>query len=153
MRHRVDELGSKAREAAGELNAHAVDSVQGLKEIVAFQHEQQRGEELHSLGQRHIALRLPFFRQLTLQQSLLEVMTGLGGLAIVAVGGSLAAHGQLEAGILPLLTILSLVGVFAGVGNRPDWSTTGRYPGSDATRVCHPGGKGGGGRWAWCRGA
>ena len=107
MRHRVDELGSKAREAAGELNAHAVDSVQGLTEILAFQHERQRGEALHSLGQRHIALRLPFFRQLTLQHSLLEVMTGLGGLAIVTVGGSLAAHGQLEAGILPLLTILS----------------------------------------------
>jgi ATP-binding cassette, subfamily B, bacterial len=108
MRHRVDELGSKAREAAGELNAHAVDSVQGLTEILAFQHERQRGEALHTLGQHHIALRLPFFRQLTLQHSLLEVMTGLGGLAIVTVGGSLAAHGQLEAGILPLLTILSL---------------------------------------------
>src|SRR5207302_4490591 len=54
------------------------------------------------------ALRLPFFRQLTLQHSLLEVMTGLGGLAIVTVGGSLAAHGQLEAGLLPLLTIVSL---------------------------------------------
>ena len=55
MRHRVDELGSKAREAAGELNAHAVDSVQGLTEILAFQHERQRGEALHSLGRRHIA--------------------------------------------------------------------------------------------------
>jgi ATP-binding cassette subfamily C protein CydCD len=108
MRHRVDELGSRAREAAGELNAHAVDSVQGLTEILAFQHEQRRGEALHALGQRHINLRLPFFRQLTLQQSLLEVLTGLGGLAIVAVGGSLAAHGQIEAGTLPLLTILSL---------------------------------------------
>jgi ATP-binding cassette, subfamily B, bacterial len=108
MRHRVDELGSKAREAAGELNAHAVDSVQGLTEILAFQHERQRGAALHTLGRRHIALRLPFFRQLTLQHSLLEVMTGLGGLAIVTVGGSLAAHGQLEAGILPLLTIVSL---------------------------------------------
>lgn len=108
MRHRVDELGSRAREAAGELNAHAVDSVQGLTEIIAFQHEQRRGEALHDLGQRHIALRLPFFRQLTLQQSLLEVMTGLGGLAVVTVGGALAAHGQIESGTLPLLTILSL---------------------------------------------
>lgn len=108
MRHRVDELGSRAREAAGELNAHAVDSIQGLSEILAFQLEKPRGDALHALGQRHIALRLPFFRQLTLQHSLLEVMTGLGGLAIVTVGGTLAAHGQIEAGMLPLLTILSL---------------------------------------------
>ncbi len=108
MRHRVDELGSRAREAAGELNAHAVDTVQGLHEINAFQYEGRRGEEFHVLGERHIRLRLPFFRQLTLQQSLLEVMTGLGGLSIVAVGGLLTASGYVEVGVLPLLTILSL---------------------------------------------
>jgi ATP-binding cassette subfamily C protein CydCD len=108
MRHRVDALGSRAREAAGELNAYAVDSVQGLHEIVAFQQEPNRADEFHTLGERHIRLRLPFFRQLTGQQTLLEVMTGLGGLAIVAIGGMLTANGQLEAGILPLLTILSL---------------------------------------------
>ena len=38
---RIDRLGSRAREASGELNAHAVDSVQGLAEIVAFQHERR----------------------------------------------------------------------------------------------------------------
>jgi thiol reductant ABC exporter CydC subunit len=108
MRHRVDELGSKAREAAGELSAHAVDSVQGLNEIVAFQREKSRGEEFRELGQLHVRLRLPFFQQLTLQQSLLEVMTGLGGLSVVAVGGILTNQGQIEAGYLPLLTLLSL---------------------------------------------
>ena len=108
MRHRVDELGSRAREAAGELSAHAVDTVQGLHEIIAFQYERRRGAEFHVLGERHIRLRLPFFHQLTLQQSLLEVMTGLGGLSIVAVGGLLTASGYVEAGVLPLLTILSL---------------------------------------------
>ncbi len=108
MRHRVDELGSKAREAAGELSAHAVDSIQGLNEIVAFQREKSCGEEFRELGRLHIQLRLPFFKQLTLQRSLLEVMTGLGGLAVVAVGGMLTAQGQIEAGYLPLLTLLSL---------------------------------------------
>jgi ATP-binding cassette subfamily C protein CydCD len=104
----VDELGSKAREAAGELNAHAVDSIQGLNEIVAFQREKSRGEEFRELGQQHVRLRLPFFKQLTLQQSLLEVMTGLGGLSVVAVGAILTNQGQIEAGYLPLLTLLSL---------------------------------------------
>ncbi len=108
MRHRVDELGSKAREAAGELSAHAVDSIQGLNEIVAFQREQSRGEAFGELGEWHIRLRLPFHKQLTLQKSLLEAMTGLGGLAVVAVGGILATSGHIEAGVLLLLTILSL---------------------------------------------
>jgi ABC-type transport system involved in cytochrome bd biosynthesis fused ATPase/permease subunit len=55
MRKRVDTLGSKAREAAGELGAFAVDSVQGLGEIVAFQQESARGEKLDALSQRHIS--------------------------------------------------------------------------------------------------
>src|SRR5205823_3263922 len=42
-RARIDRLGSRAREASGEMNAHAVDTVQGLAEIVAFQQEGARG--------------------------------------------------------------------------------------------------------------
>lgn len=108
MRGRVDTLGSEAREASGELGAFAVDSVQGLGEIVAFQQETSRGDKLDALGQRHIDLRLPFFRELTAQQSLLEALTGLGGLAVVVAGAWLTAAGVIQAGVLPLLTILAM---------------------------------------------
>jgi ABC-type multidrug transport system fused ATPase/permease subunit len=108
MRRRVDRLGSQAREAAGELGAFAVDSVQGLGEIVAFRQEGARGVRLDALSQRYIGLRLPFFRELTLQQSLLEVFTGLGGLAVVVTGAALAIQGRIDAGILPLLTLLAM---------------------------------------------
>ncbi|WP_193170006.1 ABC transporter ATP-binding protein/permease [Nisaea nitritireducens] len=108
MRGRVDTLGSEAREASGELGAFAVDSVQGLGEIVAFQQEGPRGDKLDELGQRHINLRLPFFRELTAQQSLLEALTGLGGLAVVVVGAWLTASGVIQVAVLPLLTILAM---------------------------------------------
>ncbi|MCF8531908.1 MAG: ABC transporter ATP-binding protein/permease [Reyranella sp.] len=108
MRKRVDRLGSEAREAAGELGAFAVDSVQGLGEIVAFQQEASRGARLDQLSQRHISLRLPFFRELTMQQAILEVLTGLGGLAVVGVGAMLSSSGALDPGLLPLLTILAM---------------------------------------------
>lgn len=108
MRRRVDELGSQAREAAGELGAFAVDSVQGIGEVVAFENQQHRGDGLDELSKRHIELRLPFFSQLTQQHSLLEVLTGLGGLAIVVVGGWLAQRGDLDNGYLPLLTLLAM---------------------------------------------
>jgi ATP-binding cassette subfamily C protein CydCD len=108
LRKRVDRLGSQAREAAGELGAFAVDSVQGLGEIVAFQQESRRGDRLNELSQRHIDLRLPFFRELTLQHSLLEVMTGLGGLAVVVTGAILSTQGAVDPGLLPLLTILAM---------------------------------------------
>ncbi|MDP2330975.1 MAG: ABC transporter ATP-binding protein [Reyranella sp.] len=108
MRKRVDRLGSQAREAAGELGAFAVDSVQGLGEIVAFQQELSRGDKLDQLSQRHIALRLPFFSELTLQHAILEVLTGLGGLAVVVTGAVLSQQGALDAGLLPLMTILAM---------------------------------------------
>jgi ATP-binding cassette subfamily C protein CydCD len=108
MRKRVDRLGSEAREAAGELGAFAVDSIQGLGEIVAFQQEERRGARLDALSDRHIRLRLPFFGELTLQHSLLEVFTGLGGLAVVVVGAAAAGQGAVDPAVLPLLTLLAM---------------------------------------------
>ncbi|MGK9234031.1 ABC transporter ATP-binding protein/permease [Inquilinus limosus] len=108
MRGRVGRLGSESREAAGELGAFAVDSVQGLGEIVAFQQEKARGDRLDVLSQRFIRLRLPFFAELTRQQSLLEILTGLGGLAVVVTGAALSTEGAIDPGLLPLLTILAM---------------------------------------------
>ncbi|HKF63811.1 MAG TPA: ABC transporter ATP-binding protein [Dongiaceae bacterium] len=108
MRGRVDRLGSQAREASGELGAFAVDSVQGLAEIVAFQQEAARGHHLDMLSDRMIALRLPFYGELSLQQSLLEILTGLGGLAVVVAGAIVAGQGGVDPALLPLLTILAM---------------------------------------------
>jgi ATP-binding cassette subfamily C protein CydCD len=108
LRGKVDRLGSEAREAAGELGAFAVDSVQGLGEIVAFQQERTRTSQLDALSHRHVQLRLPFYRELTLQGSLLEVFTGLGGLAIVVAGALLLRHGLVDPALLPLLTLLAM---------------------------------------------
>jgi ATP-binding cassette subfamily C protein CydCD len=108
MRAKVDQLGSKSREASGELSAHAIDTIQGLAEIVAFQQEGQRGKAFDSLTNRHIGIRLPFFRELTLQRTILEVLTGWGGLAVVCTGAMLTTYGSFDAGILPLLTILAM---------------------------------------------
>ena len=108
MRRSVDDLGSKSREAAGELAAHAIDTIQGLAEVVAFQQEKNRRGEFGKLGENHIQLRLPFFSKLTLQKSLLEVFTGLGGLAVVTTGAILTGNHSLDQAILPLLTILAM---------------------------------------------
>ena len=108
LRKRVDEMGSLAREALGELNAHAVDSVQGLAEVIAFNYVDGRREELAMRTRAHHRIRLPFFSDLTIQKELLDVVTGLGGLAVVAMGAVLVGAGQLEAAMLPLLTLLAM---------------------------------------------
>ena len=108
MRGSVDRLGSKAREASGELGAYAIDSIQGLGEIITFQDEERRSSGFDKLADVHIALRIPFFKQLTFQHSLLEVLTGFGGLAVVISGTMMVQNGEVSSGILPLLTLLAM---------------------------------------------
>ena len=107
-RARIDRLSERAREASGELNAHAVDSVQGLAEIVAFQEEARRGAALAARARAYADARLPFLADLARQSALQDVATGLGGLAVTVVGGWLVAAERLEPAMLPLLTLLAM---------------------------------------------
>ena len=108
LRRRIDALASQDREALGELNAHTVDTIQGLAEVVAFQQEAPRKAGFLDLVRRHQAVRLPFFADMTLQSALVEVMTTLGGLAIVLAGGLLVAEGSIAPTYLPLLTLFAM---------------------------------------------
>jgi ATP-binding cassette, subfamily C, bacterial CydCD len=107
-RARIDRLSARAREASGELNAHAVDSVQGLAEIVAFQQEAHRGLALSARATAYTLARMPFLADLARQSALQDVATGLGGLAVTVVGAWLVASGRLEGAMLPLLTLLAM---------------------------------------------
>ena len=107
-RHRVDVLGSRAREALADLNAHAVDTIQGLGEIIAFERTPERRREFLALARRHVELRIPFFQSLTLQNVVLETATGLGGLAVVVTGAWLVSDGRLDPALLPLLALLAM---------------------------------------------
>lgn len=108
MRKRIDNLASRAREAQGELNAHSTDTLQGITEIIAFRQENRRGQELINLVHKHHAFRLPYFRDLTLQNTLVETVTGLGGLAVIISGSWMVSVGELERGMLPLLALLAM---------------------------------------------
>src|SRR5207249_825886 len=107
-RTRIDRLGSHAREASGDLNAHVVDTVQGLAEIVAYRRVSAWGDALGAKARRFYDLRLPFLRDLARQTAFQETATGLGGLAVIATGAWLAHQGRMDAASLPLLTLLAL---------------------------------------------
>src|SRR5207248_10370907 len=93
-RARIDRLGSRAREASGDLNAHVVDTVQGLAEIVAYRRVSAWGDALGAKARRFYDLRLPFLRDLARQTAFQETATGLGGLAVIATGAWLAHQGR-----------------------------------------------------------
>ncbi len=107
-RAHIDRLGSRAREVSGELSAHTVDSIQGIAEIVAFQRERARGEELTARARTYLDARMPFLADLSREHALHETVTGFGGLAVIAAGAALVAGSRLDAPMLPLLTLLAL---------------------------------------------
>ena len=136
MRKRVDRLGSQAREAAGELGAFAVDSVQGLGEIVAFQQEDARGAKLDQLSQRHInaapallqrahaAARHPGSADRPGRPRRGRGRRRAGAARRHRCRPAAAAHHPRHGG-LP-----------AGVGDRPDRPPARRYAGRHAARLC-----------------
>jgi ATP-binding cassette subfamily C protein CydCD len=107
-RARIDRLSARAREAAGALNAHAVDSIQGLAEVAAFQQEARRDAQFSARAVAYAEARMPFLRDLARQSALQDIATGLGGVTVAVTGAALAAHGALEPARVPLLTLLAL---------------------------------------------
>ena len=119
----VDQLGSRSRDHLGNLNAHMVDTLQGLREVTAFQRERARGVEFSERMREYAPVRRAFNRQITVQRVMLEGLTGLGGLAVLAIGGALAVRGEIDPTLAPLLTLLAMgafmpVAELAQVGRR-----------------------------------
>jgi ATP-binding cassette, subfamily B, bacterial len=107
-RRRIDRLASDARNALGELGAHATETIQGLAELMAFAATTRRRDEFMAYARRYQAMRLTLLHDLTWQTAGLEVATGLGGLAVAAVGAPLVLHGWIAPTLLPLLVLVSI---------------------------------------------
>ena len=107
-RRRIDRLASTARRALGELGAHATETIQGLSELIAFEATTRRRDEFMACVRQYQAMRLVLLHDLTRQTVGLEVATGLGGLAVAAVGAFLVMHGWMAPTLLPLLVLVSI---------------------------------------------
>ena len=107
-RRRIDRLASASRRALGELGAHVTETIQGLSELIAFQATTRRRDEFMAYARRYQAMRLTLLHDLTWQTAGLEVATGLGGLAVAAVGAPLVMHGWIAPTMLPLLVLISI---------------------------------------------
>ncbi len=104
----LDRVASRSREQLGEINAHMVDSIQGMREIVAFGHEEVRLGEVEENQRKFAAYRIQFFNHLTLQKVAIETCIGLGGIAVLGAGAYFATQGNLAGSLLPLLSLIAL---------------------------------------------
>ena len=107
-RRNLDRLGARSREANGDLNAHALDTVQGLATVISFAAEHRRGRELAAKTAETVELRLPFFANLARHAVYQELTAGFGGLAVVIAGATLVTNGSLAPAMLPLLALLAM---------------------------------------------
>ena len=107
-RTQIDELGLEARQRLGDVNAHMVDSIQGIREILAFGQEKNRAVEMMRHQELFGELRQRYFHEVTLHRVLIEAVIGFGSLAVLAVGTYSVNNGSLTADLLPLLTIVAM---------------------------------------------
>jgi ATP-binding cassette subfamily B protein len=107
-RQRIDRLGSAARGALGLIGAYATETIQGLAELVMFGATQQRHAGFVDAVRSYQGLRLSLLADLSFQAVVLEALTGLGGLAVAAVGAMLVVHGIIAPTMLPLLVLISI---------------------------------------------
>jgi ABC-type multidrug transport system fused ATPase/permease subunit len=100
-------LGSAMRETTGEVTAHAVDSVQGLRTIAAFDYGQVRAAEVAQRSLRLGDLKRAFLRWQAVQNAVIDGLMGLGALAVMTAGVGLVNTGDLARLYLPLATLLA----------------------------------------------
>ncbi|MCZ2110057.1 MAG: thiol reductant ABC exporter subunit CydC [Dehalococcoidia bacterium] len=100
-------LGERLRASLGEMNAVMVDSIQGIGTVLAFGESRARLGDIDARGTAFGAVQVRFLRNQALQRATIELLTGLGGLAVLATGAALVTDGNLGRTELPLVTVLA----------------------------------------------
>ncbi|HQT78007.1 MAG: ABC transporter [Rhodospirillales bacterium 20-64-7] len=106
-RQRIDSLGSAARGALGGIGAYTTETIQGLAELVMFGATRRRRDGFMQAVRTYQEMRLRLLADLAFQSSALDAATGLGGLAVAALGAVLVLHGMIVPTVLPLLVLLA----------------------------------------------
>ena len=104
---RTERLGEEVRGQIGEVHAHMVDSIQGLREVSAFGRGPARTAEMVRNGWRYAHFQLRFLKEQASQVGLIEAMTALGSLAVLAMGLWFRTQGDITRPQVILAVILS----------------------------------------------
>ena len=113
---RSERLGEELRHQLGDVHAHMVDSIQGMREISAFGQGRARTAEMVANSWRFAHFQLRFLKERAFQIGFIEAMTALGGLVVLAIGVWLLTSGNISRPELILAVVLS-VAAFAPVSD------------------------------------
>lgn len=109
--------GIRYREQLGQVNAFVADSIQGVRDTVAFGYEKRRARELWEQGASMQAGQEKLYGADATQRALAEIFITVGILASAWVGVELALAGQISTLVeLPAVIAVSVVGFYVSVG-------------------------------------
>jgi ATP-binding cassette subfamily B protein len=116
----VSKLGGDGvdyRRQLGEVNAFVADSIQGVRDTVAFGYEKQRARELYETGASMQQGQEKLYGADANQRALAEIFITVGILASAWWGAELAMQGKIEVLTeLPAMIAVSVVGFYLSVG-------------------------------------
>ena len=109
--------GIQYREQLGEVNAFVSDSIQGVRDTVAFGYEKQRAKDLYEIGASMQEGQEKLYGADAWQRALAEIFITVGILAAAWWGIELALAGKIDPLVdLPAVIAVSIVGFFLSVG-------------------------------------
>ncbi len=109
--------GVEYREQLGQVNAYVADSIQGIRDTVAFGYEGQRARKLFAVGATMQEGQDKLYGADANQRALAEVFITVGILASAWWGTNLALQGVISPLIeLPAMIAVSIVGFYLSVG-------------------------------------
>lgn len=104
----AERLGTRLRDETGAVNAQMVDGVQGLLTITAFNRGPDWAEQIERGSTLLSRLQVRFLRDQALQTGAIDVLTGLGALAVLVTGAWLVSQGRMTRVELPVVTLLAV---------------------------------------------
>ena len=109
--------GVNYRQKLGEVNAFVADSIQGIRDTVAFGYEKRRSRELWEIGASMQSGQDKLYGADAVQRGLAEIFVTVGILASAWVGIDLVLAGEISPLVeLPAVIATSVVGFYTSVG-------------------------------------
>ncbi|MET7398883.1 ABC transporter ATP-binding protein [Dactylosporangium sp. NPDC005572] len=107
LRRRAEADGTAVRAAAGELNAEAVDALEGLREVLTFGAGRAQARRLRDRARALDDARTTHSRRAGIELAATDAIVTLGVLAALVTAGSLVAARSLPADLLPAAVVLA----------------------------------------------
>jgi ABC-type multidrug transport system fused ATPase/permease subunit len=103
----ADPLSTEVRGLHGLVNAHLVDSIQGMREVVAFGRGEARAREVEERSARLGRAQERYSQFVGLLGGGIETLVAFGSFAVLLTGASLVGSGAMARYQLPLILVLS----------------------------------------------